>query len=228
MKTNVSKNVKNDSTTQKESLTEIVAVVPSEISNIEEVKSEENLPVEIVSPVTPKIDAKKEAERIIESTLLINKIYRIGREIETKEKLLERNLKTLEKWNQDDQKRLNKITERFETDKINKIIELKESNCIEGKNILIEYYQKLIEKLIDEKTIQENTGELGEFSPEFQEYLNDRTQKFEKQIYNLNKNYQQYAQEKREITIPKIIESIEKLKEDLVNAQKEAEEYKNK
>jgi hypothetical protein len=260
MKKLIEKNVKNDSKNTNESLPENLeksTEIITDISHIEEMKSELISEVEEVSKLTPenditditkneakisdnsqntlvskltpeKVDAKIEAERVVESTILVNRIYRIGREIENKEKLLQRNYQTLQKWDFDDALRLQKITDRFENDKISKIIEMKEDGCLEGKNILIEFYQRQIDRLLTEMKTQEESGELGEFSPEFQEYLNDRTQRYEKQIYNLNKNYQQYAQEKREITIPKIIESIEKLKEDLVNAQIEAEEYKNK
>jgi hypothetical protein len=159
------------------------------------------------------------------STLLVNKIYRLKREIDEKERKLERDRKTFVKWQTEDEDKLKSLNEKFEADKVNKIIEYHETGCLQGKIVLIDYYQKQLEKLLSEKTEQEESGNHGDFSNLYKEYMKTRSERFEKNLANLQKNYFDSTKEKRDVTIPKLETAISELKEELLKAETEAEKY---
>jgi hypothetical protein len=171
------------------------------------------------------IEPKKSGVPEQASTLLVNRIYRLKREIEEKDRKLERDRKTLVKWQTEDEDKLKSLNEKFESDKVNKIIEYHETGCLQGKIVLIDYYQKQLEKLLSEKSEQEESGNHGDFSNLYKEYMKTRSERYEKNLANLQKNYFDSSTEKRDVTIPKLEETILTLKEELTKAEQEAEKY---
>lgn len=197
----------------------------SEIETSEEIETRrDEEPTEEIQEIAPSEEPKKNGT-IEVSTLLENKMYRLKREIEEKEKKLERDRKTLLKWQAEDEAKLKNLVDKFEFDRIQKIIEYRETGNTEAQSILIGYYQKQIEILTAEKEEQERTGNIGSFSDLYQEYLKTRTDRFEKNMASLKKNYLDSTSEKRDVTIPKLENSIVTLKEELQKAEEEALKY---
>jgi len=159
------------------------------------------------------------------STILVNKLYRLKKDIEDKERKLAQSRKTLEKWQKEDEEKLKNLTDKFELDRIQKIIEYREDGSLEAKEILLQFYSKQIEKLSEEKEKQIESGKPGDFSDLYKEYLKARTERFEKNMASLRKNYLDSTSEKRDSTIPKLENSITSLKEELQKAEEEAGKY---
>ena len=170
-------------------------------------------------------ETKKNALPDQPSTLLVNRIYRLKKEIEEKTRNLGRSKSTLAKWQAEDDEKLKNLIEKFEFDRIQKIIEYRETGNLEAKEILIGFYRKQIEILKAEKEEQEKTENHGSFSDLYKEYLKTRTERFEKNMASLKKNYLDSTTEKRDVTIPKLEESILTLQEELAKAEEEAEKY---
>jgi hypothetical protein len=200
-------------------------VIATETSEEVEIRSEE-IP-EPIQEIPVNTEPKKNGVAAQPSNILVNRIYRLKREIEEKERKIAKDRNTLSKWQNEDAERLKTINEKFDTDKVNKIIEYRETGCLQGKIILIEYYQKQIEKLTSEKEEQEITGNHGDFSDLYKEYLQTRTEKYNKQLASLQKNYVNWANQKRDIIIPNLEEAIVTLKEELQKAEEEALTYQN-
>lgn len=200
---------------------EISEIEPSEeIETRREDEATEEIQEITYVPAEPKKNGTVEV-----STLLTNKIYRLKREIEEKEKKLERDRKTLIKWQAEDEAKLKNLVDKFEFDRIQKIIEYRETGNLEAKEILIGFYQKQIEILTAEKEEQEETGNHGSFSDLYKEYLKNRTERFEKNMASLKKNYLDSTREKRDVIIPKLENSIITLREELQKVEEEAGKY---
>jgi hypothetical protein len=199
----------------------------SEIEPSEEIETRrEDEPTEEIQEIADlPAEPKKNGTSEQISTLLVNKLYRLKKEIEDKERKLNQSRKTLEKWQKEDEEKLQALNEKFEADKINKIVEYRETGSLEAKNILIDYYQRQIEKLTTEREEQEQNGKVGDFSDLYKEYLKARTERFEKNMTSLKKNYLNSTSEKRDVQIPKLEESILTLKEELAKAEEEAQQY---
>lgn len=202
-----------------------------EISEIEQPSEEietrrEDEPTEEIQEIAEvPAEPKKNGVPDQPSTLLVNKIYRLKKEIEDKERKLSQSRKTLEKWQKEDEEKLKNLTDRYELDRIQKIIEYREDGSLEAKEILLQFYSKQIEKLSEEKEKQINSGKPGDFSDLYKEYLKARTERYEKNMASLKKNYLDSTAEKRDVTIPKLEESILTLKMELETAEQEAEKF---
>ncbi|GAB1370200.1 hypothetical protein MASR1M45_02590 [Candidatus Kapaibacterium sp.] len=205
--------------------------IEEEISEIEQPSEEietrrEDEPTEEIQEIAEvPAEPKKNGVPDQPSTLLVNKIYRLKKEIEEKTRNLGRSKSTLAKWQAEDEEKLKNLVEKFEFDRIQKIIEYRETGSLEAKNILIDFYQKQIEKLSAEKEEQEENGNHGDFSDLYKEYLKTRKERFDKNMASLKKNYLDSTAEKRDVAIPKLEDTIMKLKEELATAEQEAEKY---
>jgi len=222
-------NQKSANATSEEIIENTIEISEDEIefdaSETDESRSKTDLETENQKESAKSIELKKNGVPGLVPNLLVNKIYRLKQEILSLERKLENNKKLIEKWQIEDEEKLKAINEKFEKDKVTKIIEYRESGCLEGKNILIDYYQKQIEKLLAEKEEQENTGNKGDFTDLYKEYLNNRTLKYEKQISRLHKYYIDVTAEKRDIAIPKLEATINTLNLELQKSEHEAKEY---
>lgn len=205
--------------------------IEEEISEIEQPSDDnetrrEDEPTEEIQEIT-EVQAEPKKNGVPEqiSTILVNKIYRLKKDIEDKERKLAQSRKTLEKWQKEDEEKLKNLTDRYELDRIQKIIEYREDGSLEAKEILLQFYSKQIEKLSEEKEKQINSGKPGDFSDLYKEYLKARTERFEKNMASLKKNYLDSTTEKRDVTIPKLEESILTLKIELETAEQEAEQF---
>lgn len=210
--------------TKNEDIEEIISEIePSEENNSRR-EDETTEEIQEIAEVQAELKKNGTSEQL-PSTLLINRIYRLKKDIEDKERKLNQSRKTLEKWQKEDEEKLKALNEKFEADKINKIVEYRETGSLEAKNILIDYYERQIEKLKAERDEQETSGKSSDFSDLYKEYIKTRTERFEKNMASLKKNYLDSTTEKRDVTIPKLEESILTLKEELATAEQEAEKF---
>ena len=159
------------------------------------------------------------------STLLVNKIYRLKKEIESKETALAKSRNTLVKWEKEDNEKLTALQDKFNSDKVKTIIQMNETGCLEAKRIMVEFYQSQVQKLENEIAELEATENTGEFSERYRDYLNEREARYTKQFQTLKKNFLDSSEEKRTVQIPKLEEQIEILREELAEAESESEKY---
>lgn len=160
------------------------------------------------------------------STLLVNKIYRLKKEIESKETALAKSRNTLVKWEKEDKEKLAALQDKFNSDKVKTIIQMNETGCLEAKKVMVEFYQSQVQKLENEIAELEATGNTGEFSERYRDYLNEREARYTKQFQTLKKNFLDSSEEKRNVQIPKLEEQIVILREELAEAESSAEKYK--
>ena len=103
---------------------------------------------------------------------------------------------------------------------------MNETGCLEAKKVMVEFYQNQVQKLEKEIAELEATGNTGEFSERYRDYLNEREARYTKQFQTLKKNFLDSSEEKRTVQIPKLEEQIEILREELAEAESSAEKYK--
>ena len=203
-----------------------------EETNIENVETDkpktlaEELADVFVEDVHTAEEPKKTDPQEQPSTLLVNKIYRLKKEIESKETALAKSRNTLLKWEKEDKEKLTALQDKFNSDKVKTIIQMNETGCLEAKKVMVEFYQNQVQKLEKEIAELEATGNTGEFSERYRDYLNEREARYTKQFQTLKKNFLDSSEEKRTVQIPKLEEQIEILREELAEAESSAEKYK--
>ena len=202
-----------------------------EETNIENVENDkpktlaEELADVFAEDVQTAEEPKKTDPQELLSTLLVNKIYRLKKEIESKETTLAKSRNTLVKWEKEDKEKLTALQDKFNSDKVKTIIQMNETGCLEAKKVMVEFYQNQVQKLENEISELEATGNTGEFSERYRDYLNEREARYTKQFQTLKKNFLDSSEEKRTVQIPKLEEQIEILREELAEAESESEKY---
>ena len=126
----------------------------------------------------------------------------------------------------EDKEKLTALQDKFNSDKVKTIIQMNETGCLEAKKVMVEFYQSQVQKLETEIAELEATGNTGEFSERYRDYLNEREARYTKQFQTLKKKFLDSSEEKRNVQIPKLEEQIVILREELAEAESSAEKYK--
>jgi len=174
-------------------------------------------------------EEKKSEEKTLETTPEKNETKL--KELETQSKKLKKNIESIEErlsrenqkckeWLSEGNELLEKAEQKFEDDKIKKILQLKEEDNIEALDVLINYHQAQIYRLSSIKQEKVDAGDDGDFSDEYKKYLAKRSERYEKRKSNLNKWWIKYTEN---YTIRK----IKPLEEKLLNLKKEWSDIEN-
>ena len=71
----------------------------------------------------------------------------------------------------------------------------------------------------------ETSGKPGDFSPDFKQYLKQRSEKYEKRKANLNKNWIVWTGNYQEKKLPPLEEKLQNLNKDLQKVEKQIEKF---
>jgi outer membrane biosynthesis protein TonB len=152
------------------------------------------------------------------------------KELEAESKKLERNIQKIQdridrekqkcdEWITEGNRLLDVNTQKYEADQVKKILQLKEENNLQAIEVLINYYQSEIERLITIRNEKEEAGEEGDFSAEYKKYLRQRSERYEKRANNIKKNWIIYTENYMKRKLPPLEESIAKMNEELTKIE---------
>jgi hypothetical protein len=225
-KTKTSKTAKKEKaeTNKKADETEIKKETELKDSTIEEQNKEQDLKEteiekkEVVAPATATDNADPETDSIdtdkdetLDKKELISNSKRIKRMRERAQERIERENQKCNEWVSEGNRLNDEAKQKFQSDKVKKLIALKEEDNIKAIDVMLEYYKSEIERLETSKQEKFADGESGEFSTEYKKYLRTREERFLKRQNNINKSWVIYSENYKNRKIPPIQKRIDEL-----------------
>lgn len=192
----------------------------NESTNMTEVKTS---PVKTADLSEDVLKKAEEVKATLRKNELISEAKRIQKSIEIAQEKIEREKQKTNEWIKQGNALLQKNNERFNEDKVKKLLDFKEEGSIEAKDVLINFYKTEIERLQKAKQEQEENNEPGELSKDFQKYLKKRIERYETRKFNVTKNWIKYSEKYLESKLPPIYDKISKQSAELEKIQAELE-----
>jgi outer membrane biosynthesis protein TonB len=168
------------------------------------------------SPETTKTETPKPTKKELEA-----ESKKLERNIQKIQDRIDREKQKCDEWITEGNRLLDLNTQKYEADQVKKILQLKEENNLQAIEVLINYYQSEIERLITIRNEKEEAGEEGDFSAEYKKYLRQRSERYEKRANNIKKNWIIYTENYMKRKLPPLEESIAKMNEELTKIEAE-------
>jgi outer membrane biosynthesis protein TonB len=166
------------------------------------------------SPETTKTETPKPTKKELEA-----ESKKLERNIQKIQDRIDREKQKCDEWITEGNRLLDVNTQKYEADQVKKILQLKEENNLQAIEVLINYYQSEIERLITIRNEKEEAGEEGDFSAEYKKYLRQRSERYEKRANNIKKNWIIYTENYMKRKLPPLEESIAKMNEELTKIE---------
>ncbi|MDA3843870.1 MAG: hypothetical protein PF588_05825 [Candidatus Kapabacteria bacterium] len=182
-------------------------------------KKETAEPIQKVTEEAPPKTEKKEVPQPNKQELELN-AKKMKRRIASIQDSIVTEQRKCDEWLIEGNRLIEETEQKFESDKVKKILTLKEEASSEGKDILINFYKSEITRLESDKAEQVESGDSGEFSAEFKKFIKQRSERFEKRKLTLHRNWITWTHNRLEKKMPVFKESISKLETQLEEIEK--------
>jgi hypothetical protein len=194
--------------------------VSEDIESAEEVtKSEEIEPADETSNddnITSIDNSNIEEEETENDDLALkSEAKRIKRILERTNDRIDKEKQKCREWTAEGERLLAENDQKFEADKVKKILQLKEEDNISAIEVLLDFYVSEVERLTNIKNEKEAAGETGEFSKEYQKYLKQRSERYEKRVSNIKKSWIIYSDNYLEKKLPPLESKVAEIKDQL-------------
>ena len=183
-----------------------------------------------VQEVTPEVKEEIKTETVSNENQkkeLISEMKRIKRIINRTDEAIQKNRQKCDEWTKEGERLMAVNDQKFEADKVKKILQLKEEDNVDAIDVIIQFYQSEINRLSEIRKEKESSGISGGFSKEYMSYLRQRTERFEKRKSNINKSWIIYSENFLVKKIPPLEKKIEDHKVQLTKIEEQLAEMES-
>jgi hypothetical protein len=192
-----------------------------EASKSEEIEPADKASIDVENTSIDNSNIEEDEETKTDDLALKSEAKRIKRILERTNDRIDKEKQKCREWTAEGERLLAENDQKFEADKVKKILQLKEEDNISAIEVLQGFYISEVERLTNIKNKKEAAGETGEFSKEYQKYLKQRSERYEKRVSNIKKSWIIYSDNYLAKKLPPLESKIDDLNSQLTKIEEE-------